>query len=475
VAAGDDIPVLVGAGQVRHRPEDGPVPSLVELMAEAVQRAVDDAGRRGLLGKVGWIGAPKGTWTHPDPAREIGQAIGVPGAHTVVAEVGVLQQEVLDRACRAVVDGAGVALVVGGEVAHGSTAGAAGSVATARGAVTEPDEHLVTSDMGVSALEVQSALYDPPTVYALMESAWAHARGWDAAEHRRRLGDLWADFAAVAAKNPYAWTTDAPGPADIVDPSPDNRMVASPYTKRSCSNLRVNVSAALLITTAGTARALGVAPDRWVFAHAGAGCNHAVPVVQRPDLARSPVAAAAGLRALELAGVTADGIGPVDLYSCFPVAVQVAAHELGLADRRPLTLTGGMSFAGGPLNSYVLHSTAAMAAALRDAPDEVGLVTSVSGFITKYGAGVWSARPPAQGWRAEETSIEVPRRGERAAEPGEEVTVVGATVEHRRDGTRELVAVGDLRSGERTIVRTQDPEVVDAALAETLIGSTVRV
>jgi acetyl-CoA C-acetyltransferase len=200
-----------------------------------------------------------------------------------------------------------------------------------------------------------------------------------------------------------------------------------------------------------------------------------VPVVQRPDLARSPVAASAGRRALELAAVDADALGPLDFYSCFPVAVQIGASELGLGDRSPLTLTGGMSFAGGPLNSYVVHSTAAMAETLRDAPEEVGLVTSVSGFITKYGAGVWSGRPPAQPWRAEETSIEVPRRAERAATPGEVITVVGATVEHRRDGTRELVAVGDLPSGERTIVRTQDGDAVDAALAETLIGGSLRV
>ncbi|MBV9951601.1 MAG: acetyl-CoA acetyltransferase [Acidimicrobiia bacterium] len=472
--AGDDTPVLVGVGQIRRRPEDGPVPSLVELMLAAVQRAATDAGRPGLLGKVGWIGAPKGTWTHPDPGREIGRAIGAPDAHTVVAEVGVLQQEVIDRACRAVVDGAGVAIVVGGEVAHGSTDGAAGSVVAARGAVTEPDEHLVSADMGVSALEVQAALYDPPTVYAVMESAWAHSQGWDASEHRRRLGALWADFAAVAARNPYAWTTDAPSASEIVEPTADNRMIASPYTKRCCSNLRVNQSAALVITTAEVARGLGVRPDRWVFAHAGAVCNHAVPVVQRPDLARSAVAASAGPRALELAGVDVDELGPLDLYSCFPVAVQIAAHELGLGDRRPLTLTGGMNFAGGPLNSYVLHSTAAMADALRAAPDQIGLDTSVSGFITKYGAGVWSAQPPKERWRAEATSIEVDRRSERAAEPGEEVRVVGATVEHRRDGSRELVAVGDLASGERTIVRTTDAATLDAALAETLIGETIR-
>jgi acetyl-CoA C-acetyltransferase len=256
-------------------------------------------------------------------------------------------------------------------------------------------------------------------------------------------------------------------------------MVASPYTKLCCSNLRVNQTAALLVTTVGTARALGIPTDRWVFPHGAAVCNHAVPVVQRPDLARSPVAASATATALSIAGVGVYDLGPVDLYSCFPVAVQVAAAQLGLSTDRPLTLTGGMTFAGGPLNSYVLHSTAAMADALRAAPGETGLVTAVSGFLTKYGAAVWSAEPPTSPWRSEDTTDEVAReagapRAERAAVPGEDVTVAGATVEHRRDGSRELVAVGDLADGRRTIVRTTDAPAIEEGLAETLVGGTVR-
>jgi acetyl-CoA C-acetyltransferase len=345
--------------------------------------------------------------------------------------------------------------------------------------VSEPGEHLVSHSLGVSELEVASALYDPPTVYAVIESAWAASQGWDAAEHRRRLGDLWAGFAAVAASNPVAWRTDAPGPEAIVEPSVENRMVASPYTKLCCSNLRVNQAAALVVTTVATAERLGVAEDRWVFPHGSAVCNHAVPVVQRPDLARSPVAASALHRALAIAGTGAGALGPVDLYSCFPVAVQVAAHELGLAAERPLTVTGGMTFAGGPLNSYALHSTAAMAGVLREQPGETALVTSVSGFLTKYGAAVWSTAPPASPWRSDDTTDEVaaevgPARTERAASPGEEVTVVGATVEHARDGARTLVAVGDLATGERTIIRTTDGQAVEAGLAEALVGAALR-
>jgi acetyl-CoA C-acetyltransferase len=37
----------------------------------------------------------------------------------------------------------------------------------------------------------------------------------------------------------------------------------------------------------------------------------------------------------------------VDLYSCFPSAVQIAAAEIGCPTQRDLTVTGGLTFAGG--------------------------------------------------------------------------------------------------------------------------------
>ena len=170
-------PVLVGVGAVRHRPEDGPVPSLVELMIEAVApgRRRRRVGSRCSVASGGSV-CPKGAWTHPDPGREVAAAFGSrrrahrPGRGGG-APAGGHRRRVPRRRSAA----PGVAVVVGAEVAHGSTDGAAGSVVTARSAVSEPDEHLVSHDLGVSPLEVNNALYDPPTVYAVMESAWAHA------------------------------------------------------------------------------------------------------------------------------------------------------------------------------------------------------------------------------------------------------------------------------------------------------------
>lgn len=463
-AVNQNEPVLVGVGQAVHRPDDGPVPSPVDLMVLAARRAGEDAGAD-LLADIGWIGCPKGTWTHPDPGREVATALGDgaagrgpdSGAHTVVAEVGVLQQELIDLALAAVRDGAGVGLVVGAEVNHAGPGGALGAVARAWKATAEPDERLVSHDLGVAAVEFNHRFVEPPVVYAVLENAWAADRGWDPDEHRRHLGALTGAFARVAADNPYAWHRDPPAGEAILTPSAENRMVAEPYTKLCCSNMRVNQAAALLLTTVGRARAAGVPEDRWVFPRGSAVCNHAVPVVQRVDLGRSPVARAAGHRALALAGVAVDDLAHLDLYSCFPAAVQIAAGELGITRDRPLTVTGGMTFAGGPLNSYVLHSTAAMAAVLRADPGSSGLVTAVSGFLTKYGAAVWSTSAADDGWRTEDVTTEA--RAADAPHPevdeaGKDVTVVAATVAHARDGARTRIEVVETTDGRRSLRST---------------------
>jgi acetyl-CoA C-acetyltransferase len=175
-------------------------------------------------------------------------------------------------------------------------------------------------------------------------------------------------------------------------------------------------------------------------------------VIQRPELHRSAVIRFAGGGALDAAGVSADDVDHLDLYSCFPAAVQITAGELGIDRDRQLTVTGGMTFAGGPLNSYVLHSTAAMADVLRADPGSTGLVTSVSGFLTKFGAAVWSTEPGT--WHSEDTTAAA-----RAAEPpladtddpGEDVTVVAGTVVHARDGSTTPIEVVETADGLRSL------------------------
>ena len=116
--------------------------------------------------------------------------------------------------------------------------------------------------------------------------------------------------------------------------------------------------------------------------------------------------------------------------------MQIAADELGLGIDRPLTVTGGLSFAGGPWNNYVTHSIATMAGLLRDDPGTLGLVTANGGFITKHAFGVYRTEPPATPFRHADLQAEVdalPTRG-LCEDPDGEVTIEAWTVMHDRDG-----------------------------------------
>jgi acetyl-CoA C-acetyltransferase len=164
--------------------------------------------------------------------------------------------------------------------------------------------------------------------------------------------------------------------------------------------------------------------------------------------------------------------------------VQIGAAEIGLGLDRPLTVTGGLSFAGGPWNNYVTHSLAAMVGRLRDDPGSLGLVTANGGYVTKHALGLYSTEPPPGGFRwadVQDAADALPRRElcEAVEAPGTAATVESWVVVHDRDGAPEKVlaacllpdgrrawgntedgdAVAELRSGEEQIGRavTLDP------------------
>jgi acetyl-CoA C-acetyltransferase len=314
-------------------------------------------------------------------------------------------------------------------------------------------------------------------VYPMFDVALRAHLGLGIDEHRQRIAGLWSRFSEVAATNPHAWIQQRFTTEQVATASPQNRMVGFPYTKLMNSNNNVEQGAAVVLCSVAAARAAGVPVDHSVFVHAGADAHDHWFVSERADLHSSPAMRFAGRRALELAGVGVDDLAHVDLYSCFPSAVQIAAAELGLGLERQLTVTGGMSFAGGPWNNYVTHSIATMAGVLRRDPGSVGLVSANGGYITKHSFGVYSTRPPAAGFRWENCQAQVDALPRRSAIT--DYTGAGAletcTVMHGRDGAEVALAAVLTPSGERTWARSEDPAVMDALMASEWVGAAVRV
>lgn len=249
--------------------------------------------------------------------------------------------------------------------------------------------------------EWRYGLQMPTQIYPLFEVALrAHERRAPA-DHLARLARLCAGFAAVAAEHPCAWFRDGKSAAEIGTPTPVNRKVAYPYPKFMTSILDVDQAAAIVVTTDEEARRLGIPPSRWVYVHGGGEANDLWHLKDRVDFHSSPGLAEAMRQALEQASVGADGIDLLDLYSCFPVAPQLAARALGVPTdgSRTLTVTGGLPYFGGPGNAYVLHSIATMVERLRIRPDAYGLVSALGWYFTKHAVGVYGMRPPQGPWR----------------------------------------------------------------------------
>jgi acetyl-CoA C-acetyltransferase len=476
-------PIVIGASEIAHR--DGPdfqPASATELMIEAVQRALESTGAGEVLGTLtGAVLVPHGTWTESDPGRAIAEAIGAPKARTIRSELGVLQQSLLARAATDVRSGAiDVAIVVGGENRwSGVVAGKAGTdlpEAPALACAAEPDEVIAPREMVISQIEIDRNLTTAAHQYAIIESALRHHLGRSTGAHQRELGELWARFAEIAAEAPAGWDTRAMKSDEIAFPSESNRMIAAPYPKWLISQWNVDQAAALIFTTVGTASRLGLDESTWVFPLAMVESNAVIPLPERADVHRWPASQLVSRAALEASGISIDEVGPVDLYSCFPSAVEVQAREIGLSIDRDLTLTGGMTFGGGPFNNYALQGAAAMVRKLRESPDPTfGLTSAVSGLLTKPAVTVWSNREP----RTPFVSLDVSAQAEEATarrpvDPdltGAGV-VVGATVIPGRGGELTTVALVEVE-GIRTVVQSQDQALGETFMAADAVGLPV--
>jgi acetyl-CoA C-acetyltransferase len=475
-------PVLVGVGQVNHR--DGDAPEPVELLAEAIRRAASDSGGR-VLDAVRSIRIVNLlSRRYPDPGRLVAERLGLDVPHTLyTTQGGQTPQQLVDRACDDIAAGRVDAVIIGGAESWRTRSRIKRRGESAPWS-TQPSDTQPTELFGAplemsSADEARLSLTDPVQAYPMFEQALRakHHRSLD--EQLGVAGGLWARFSEIATANEYAairtpFTTD-----QIVTPGPDNRMVGFPYPKLMNSNSSVDQSAALLLCSAERADALGVPRDRWVFLQ-GAGEGEDVPFLsERHDLATSPAIAAAGRAALALAGIGIDDIAHVDLYSCFPSAVQVAAQELGFSLDRDLTVTGGLTFAGGPWNNYVVHALATMAGVLRKDPGSYGLVSANGGFLSKHAVGVWSCRPPADGtrWRSVQDELDrsVPRRPAAPHHVGT-ATLETYTVLHDRDGRPDRAWVFALSDdGHRTLAVTDAVATLEILEAEDVLGRAVTV
>jgi acetyl-CoA C-acetyltransferase len=475
-------PVLIGAGQVNQRTEDAGVEP-VDLIAAAAREAADPRVLAALdsIRIVNLL-----SWRYRDPGLLVAQRIGATKAATQYSGIGGnTPQSMLNQACLDIQQGrADTVLLAGGETWRTRMRLRARGIRPnwIKQHESVPVPPGAGADVPMSGpADERIGLDRPSFVYPLFEQALRIAGGESVEDHRRRIGELWAQFSAVAAANPHAWVRDGLTAEQITTPGPDNRMISWPYPKLMNSNNMVDQSAAVVLCSVQSAEQLQIPRDTWVFPYAGTDSHDTYSFADRHELHRSPAIRIAGQRVLELAGVGLDDLRYVDLYSCFPSAVQVAARELGLPvgdPDRPLTVTGGLTFAGGPWNNYVMHSIATMAERLRDDPGALGLVTANGGYLTKHSLGIYGTTPPQQGFRWEDVQDTVDREPTRTALVEWEGvgTVESWTTPYDRDGNPEKAFLtARTPDGARVLAVIADADEAAATVTHDIAGAPVTV
>ena len=474
-------PVLVGAAALSQHAEDPREASEpLDLMEAVLRDAAEDAGSAALLSSVDSIWTPRGFWAYADPGRILASRFGATGVRTIVAEIGILQSTVLGSAAQSIADGESeIAMIVGAEArdrANRFTRAGLDVPLTDQSDV-QPDEVMVPHQEIMGQFEIDLGLITATIQYSMIDNAIRFHEGQSITDHRAELGRLWGAFNDVAVGNEHAWNRTPMTPDEIVTPSETNRMLSYPYTKSLVSQWNVNQAGGLILCSLEKARALGLDESRFIYPLAVVDSEHMVTLSERRDLWRSPGFALAAKRAFEYVGRGPDEIEHFECYSCFPAAVRTQQREMGIPLDKQVTQTGGMTFGGGPLNNFVLQAWVKMVERMRADPGSHGVVTAVSGLITKQGVTVFGpepSRPFLKDTVTEEAAKELVRKDVDREATGRGM-ISAYTVSHDKNAAQGVAMIVDLDDGRRTMRVVDDPEWMALGEIEELCGRAVEV
>ncbi len=487
-------PIIVGVGQLTHKPKN-PRDFLHPLqgMKTAVKRAADDAGCKDLIGTADALHVVNiFTWNYRKVPRMLAELLDInPALKEYTTIGGDTPQWLVNRVADNLVSGKNdVSILAGCEVMR-SVKSALASGRPPEGfqdnfqditPIGDDSEGVLIGNkrFGNSGDELDHFMDMPIRIYPLIENALRAKEGLTIEQQIENLGKFGETFSAVAAKNPYAWSRDPLTATQTTTPSPKNRMISFPYTKLLNANLYVDQAAALIMTTPHMARKLGIPKEKWVYLHGGQDATDIWFISERKDIADSPAIKASVQDALRQAQLTLADVSFFDFYSCFPCMPRLYRLVLGIehADPRPMTLTGGLPYFGGPGSNYVMHSIAEAVDRCRIEPEKFGLITSNGWYCTKHSAGIYSCRNPTKTWNRTppalfQKRLSLPKSLEIDKAPSGSFLVDSYTVWFSRQGEPETgILIGRTESGKRALAHTPkgNKDILYAMMQKEWIG-----
>jgi acetyl-CoA C-acetyltransferase len=421
----DRIPVIVGVGEIVDRPKEltaGLEP--LTLLEQALKRAEADSGAK-LLGEIGSLDVVNFlSWRYRDPEKQLAARLGATPAHLYYGPVGGESPiRYLHEAAQRIARGeCSVAAVCGAEAQSTATKAQRAGIDLPWTPFAHDVEEPKRGAVFQKPLAVKLGVFRPITVYPLYESATSAHWGQTPREALAESGSLWSTYSDVASQNPNSWLKKHFTPDEITTPSSENRLIAWPYTKLMVANPTVNMGGALLMTSLAKARAAGVPEDRIVYAWGGASAEEPRDYLVRDQFYESHPQNAVLNAVMDLVEGDGKKFDAIELYSCFPCVPKMARRTLGLGSDVQPTVTGGLTFFGAPLNTYMTHAACAMVRKLRNGAT-LGLLYGQGGFVTKHHGLVLSRAAPRQPL-AQDTSVQAEADRRKGAVP-EFVTEAG--------------------------------------------------
>ncbi len=502
------VPVLVGAAQYTQHKNDRGLLDPLGLMVQAGRQALADTGASGVKSLIDTVCVVNSFSRDDDRLPSLlGKALGIEARdHIYYLIGGNTPQLLVNRFSRDIAAGrrSGV-LITGAEAIYAMYKASRNGLdenwadnptfrqVTANGHPVNFDtllhlgcdreKQLLGDDYDEPNNKIETAydLFMPQYMYPFFETALRNASGRTPAEHLDHLGCCYERMSAVAAGNPYAWSRQRLHGQDIAVATSGNRYVVYPYTIRMVANINVDQAAALIMTGEQDARISGIEENRLVYPMGGAEFSNIWHVSRRSCLYDSPAITEAVRLSLKQAGLSLSDIDFFDLYSCFPSAVEIARRAVGIpeGDPRDLSLTGGLSYFGGPGNNYSLHAIAAAVERVRRDRRLKAMITANGWYNSKHAVGIYGAVPPDNAWEdADHTAIQKSIRETALPEPVERadgsLTIEAFSTRYDTEGRPERTTViGKLRNGRRALADIQSNDAELARLMEIeLVGKT---
>jgi acetyl-CoA C-acetyltransferase len=463
-------PCIIGIARETWR--TSPAPEPLAMWTSLARQAIDDSRASSVLGSIDAVHLVHCmSWPYDDAPRRLAEALAIEPRFTETSVLaGTAGQRMVNSAAERMLRGESeVVLIVGGEALDTRRQiQASGDVPN--WSHPAPDPPLSPIDLGewISPIEWAHDVIQPTATFAALDTARRARVGVKPQDHALMEGQLLLRLSAVAERNEHAWFPLRREPAEITRVTDTNRMISSPYTKYMVAIMAVDMAAALLMTTHGTADELGIPADQRVYLRGWSFGRDATHLAERAHLHRSPAMEITSRDALAQAGIGIDDVAYLDLYSCFASSVLFATDALGidpLGDRE-LTVTGGLPYHGGPASNYTTHSIAETVVRLRGESGSYGVVSGVGMHMTKH---VWAVYGTDPGRLQPPDYDEVQRRID--FEPAFEViqqlsapsrgTIAAATVTFDRSGAAvSALIIADFSDGTRTYARTTDVELM---------------